>query len=324
MKTWFFTETGLGLLSGPQEFASAAVNGRAVALGYFDGVHLGHLEILRAMKRRSLELGIPALVHTFSSLPKSKIAADSNGLLITTLEERCAAFSAEGMDEVAVFPFSDAVASLSAQDFLEFHIRKFLRARVVIAGADYRFGKNREGDMKYLQQWGNKYGVEVICVAPIKMDGRIISSSWVRDCITNGNVSLAEKLLTRPVSYEGVVVEGKKLGRKLGFPTANIAVPEQKVIPHFGVYASIASFDGHAYQAITNVGLRPTIREAGAAPNIETLLFDCSASLYQKNLRVSLLEYIRPEKQFDSTEILREQISRDVDAARLFHITREQ
>jgi len=319
VKTWVFNETGLGLLSGPQEFASTAENGRAVALGYFDGVHLGHLQILHAMKKRASELMILALVHTFSSLPKSKEGTDHAGLLITTLEEKCDIFSAEGMDETAIFPFTDAIASLPAKDFLEFHIRKLLRARVVIAGADYRFGRNREGDMRFLSAWGKQNNIEVICVEPIQSDGRIVSSSWVRDCISSGNVSLAEKLLTRPVSYEGIVVEGKKLGTKLGFPTANIAVPAKKMIPQFGVYASTASFDGNDYPAITNIGLRPTVNATDAVPNIETLIFDCSESLYQKTLRVSLLEYIRPEKQFDSTEILREQISRDVEEVRHFH-----
>lgn len=321
MRIWEFEEDSKGVLKAPDGFYGSACNGRAVALGYFDGVHQGHRKILDQLKELAREREIPAMVHTFSSLPKSKStdSQDKVSSLLTTLNEKCSSFDRIGMDETALFPFSETVSSMHAIDFMQNHLNGMLQAKVIVAGEDYHFGQNREGDIKMLSQWGRQNGIQVCSVPPVKHNDQIISSSWIRECVRNGRIVLANSLLGYPLSYEGIVRKGKQLGRSFGFPTANIAVDEGKVVTAYGVYASILSTNGSFYPAITNVGLRPTVNTSDFIPLIETMMYDHTQDLYGDRIRVFLLSFIRPEYRFPDAQALKEQVHKDMAEVRHYH-----
>jgi len=321
MRIWEFKEGNSGFLTAPDGFSEAAVNGRAVALGYFDGVHMGHRQILNLLKKSAGERSIPSMVHTFSSLPKSKSEASGvkEGSLLTTLSEKCSCFARLGMDETAIFPFSEKVASLHAMEFLQHYIKDLLHAKVIVAGEDYRFGQNRGGDMELLSFWGHENGIEVFAVPPVRHNNQIISSTWIRECIRSGRITTANLLLGYTVSYQGVVQHGRHLGRTLGFPTANINIEGGKVIPAYGVYASVLLTNDVFYHAVTSIGLRPTVNTSETVPIIETMVYDHTLDIYDQKIQVFLLSFIRPEHRFPDINHLKDQVKKDMDEVRDYH-----
>lgn len=306
------------LISNP--FSATEVTAqRAVALGYFDGVHLGHQKIFHTMLEAAKEYNIRAAVQTFENPPASK----SQNNLITTYPERCHLVSHMGIDDLFALPFNEKVKDMSPEKFMEVCLKGWMNTRVVVVGRDYRFGKDRTGDVKTLQNWGDKNGITIIAVDPINYEDRRISSSWVRELIASGEVDKAETLLGHPVAFSGMVEKGQQLGRKLGFPTANIRIPSQKMIPKFGVYASAYIHDGKLYPSITNIGLRPTVNKDDTLPLTETMLFDQHMQLYGTHGTVLLLSFIRPEKQFSSIDELQSQMRRDQIETRKYHKSRQ-
>lgn len=318
---WDFKENVKGEIVGPEEFYTAAVQGRAVALGYFDGVHAGHRVILEKLCYQARKRNLSAMVHTFSALPKSKAGdpSEKDNLLLTTVAEKCSFFERMGLDEAAFFPFSETVSGISALDFLNRYLKDILHAKVIVAGQDYRFGHNRKGDMDLLKEWGAENGVDVFPVPPLQYKDHIISSTWIRECIRNGEITLANTLLGYPISFRGKVQEGRHLGRTLSFPTANISIEEGKVIPAYGVYASVLHTAGKSYAAITNVGLRPTVNSTDPVPLIETTMYDHQMDLYGQEIRVSLLSFVRPEQKFRDIQALRQQVQKDMAEVRQYH-----
>ena len=320
MRIWEFIETQKGLLAPSEDSFAGTDRERAVALGYFDGVHAGHRILLEKLCYLARKKNLTAAVHTFSSLPKSKNGnGEGDSLLITTLPERYRFFERIGLDEVVIFPFSQTVADMPAEDFLNLWLKDTLHARVVVAGEDYRFGRNRSGDISLLRKWGEENHIEVISITPLSYRGQIISSSWIRDCMRDGHIQTANALLGYPVSYQGKVEEGRKLGRTLGFPTANIECEAGKLLPAFGVYASVLYTNARCYPAVTNIGFRPTVNPEEAKPMIETSILDQQMDLYGQKIRVFLFSYIRPEKRFESVSELREQVHKDMAEVRHYH-----
>ena len=292
---------------------------RAVALGFFDGVHLGHQRIFRTMQDVGKELGLRTAVQTFENPPAGK----SQNHLITTYPERCRLVASMGIDDLFALPFNEYVKSMSPEQFMEVCLRDWMHTKAVIVGRDYHFGLGRAGDVKTLQAWGNKYGITVVSVDPVNYEDRRVSSSWVRELIAEGDVELAEKLLDHPVACSGIVEKGQQLGRTLGFPTANIRIPKQKMIPRFGVYASAYILDGKMYPSITNIGMRPTVNKKDDVPLTETMLFDQHVQLYGTKGTVMLLKFIRPEVPFPSVEDLQKQMQQDQIAVREYHRSRQ-
>lgn len=321
MDIWNFTENNQGELTIPDGFTRAASRGLAVALGYFDGVHAGHREILRVLQAVAKERRIPAAVHTFVSMPKSKTIHTQNrdNSHLTTVSEKCGLFEQLGVDQTVLFPFSDSISSMRAEDFLQLYIKDLMHTNVVVAGEDYRFGRDQEGDMAFMSSWGERNGVTVIAVPPVFYQERIISSTWIRDCIRRGEVKLATDLLGCPISYDGIVQEGKRLGRTLGFPTANLTIDDDKVIPAYGVYASVLVVNRKTYASVTSVGLRPTVNTTDPSPLIETMVYDCNMDLYGQQIRVYLIAYMRPEIRFPDIHSLTEQVDKDLAEVRQFH-----
>lgn len=321
MKTWVFREDDQGELTIPEGFHEAYRSGSAVALGYFDGVHRGHRKLFSVLRNVADEVGVKTVAHTFSNTPKSKVFATGGDGLITTLAERCSLIHATGVEDVAVFPFSDHLAAMKPDGFLGEYVEHLLRAKVVVAGEDYQFGTHREGNADYLIEWARKRGIRVVLVSPELHEEKAISSSWIRERILSGDIRTAGDLLGRPVTYEGEVMRGRGLGGTLGFPTANIGIPTGKVIPAFGVYTSLLYCDHQLYPSVSNIGIRPTILESDGYPLIETTALGVTLELYGKRITVYPIEQIRAEMRFDSIEGLRNQIFKDVESAAVFHST---
>ncbi len=321
MKVWTFAENIDGSFEEPQDFRAEGARERAVALGYFDGVHAGHRAILEKLTYEARLNRLSAAVHTFSSLPKSKKEDTSSEktAVITTIAEKCAYFSMSGVDETVLFPFTSRLADMSPEAFLSEILKDTLHARVIVCGEDYRFGNNRSGDISFLRKWAEKNQVRVYTVAPICHDGQVISSSRIRGLIQEGNIHLANILLGYPISYQGMVQVGRKIGRTLGFPTANIPIEDGKVIPAYGVYASLLFTAEEMYPSITSVGVRPTVNPSKSGILIETTMFDREMDLYGQPIRVYFLDYIRGECCFAGVEMLKDQVFRDMAKVRQYH-----
>ncbi len=319
MKTWVFREEYQGGLVIPDGFDDAFHSGSAVALGYFDGVHRGHKKLFSILNGIAADYEVKTVAHTFSNTPKSKVFATGGDGLITTLAERCALIHDAGVENVAVFPFSESLASMHAGDFLDEYAGRLLKAKVIVAGEDYHFGTHREGDANYLLQWAKDHQIRAILVPPELENNRVISSSWIRERILAGDMKTARELLGRAVFYDGEVMRGRGLGGTLGFPTANIGIPSGKVVPAFGVYTSYLRSGDRIYPSVSNIGLRPTVSDADVHPLIETTALNVDLELYGTAITVYPIEQIRAEKRFDSIERLRRQVLKDIRTAGSFH-----
>ena len=276
---------------------------RRVAVGTFDGVHLGHREVVRGADT----------VLTFDPHPVSVIAPARAPLLLTTLERKAELVAGLGVEELVVVPFDAEFAVRSAQRFLDEVLAGALRATHVSVGENFRFGHGAKGDPALLRADGR---FEVRVVALLEVDGEVVSSSHIRGLVLGGAVEYADRLLGAPFTITGEVVPGDKRGRELGFPTANLIPAEGYVTPGHGVYACRATTaDGRTYAAATNVGVRPMF-VTGRGELIEAYLLDYDGDLYGSDLRVEFLKRLRGEKRFESVEALVEQMGRDVDEAR--------
>ncbi|HWK35857.1 bifunctional riboflavin kinase/FAD synthetase [Sphingomonas sp.] len=293
----------------------AHLRGGIVALGNFDGFHLGHQAVVgRAIERARAE-GRPAIVATFDPHPIRYFTPDAAPFRLTTLDQRQELFAAAGADAMLVFDFDAALASLTAQEYAEQRLVGRIGAGGVVTGEDFTFGKGRSGDTMVLAALGDLLGFSTDIVAPVTLDGATISSSRIRSALHGGDPRGAARLLTRPFAIRGVVQPGAKLGRAIGFPTANIALGNY-LRPAYGIYAVRGRLgDGRVLDGAANLGIRPSFD-----PPIELLepyFFDFSGDLYGQEVEVDLVDFIRPEAKFDDLDSLKAQIAADCDAARM-------
>jgi riboflavin kinase/FMN adenylyltransferase len=270
---------------------------RHVAIGTFDGVHLGHREVIRGADT----------VLTFDPHPLAVLRPEVAPKLLDTFPVKRDLIAEQGVEELVVIPFDREFASLEAEDFVSQVLLEKLRAEQVSVGENFRFGKKARGTPELLRS----AGLETREVALVEVEGEAVSSSHIRDLVSGGEVSAATRFLGRPFVFEGVVVEGDRRGRELGMPTANIVPDDHHVCPGHGVYAATA--DGHP--AAVNVGVRPTF-DTGRGLLIEAYLIDFDGDLYGKTMRVAFLERLRGEKRFDDVDELVAQMWRDVEQAR--------
>lgn len=279
---------------------------RAVALGLFDGMHIGH----RAVISNVLDVdGLTATVFTFSDetpLPK-------NAPQLQTLADRCDLIEKTGVEELFLADFS-AVGAFSPADFVKTVLKEQLNAHLVSCGENFRFGNGGTGDVTLLQSLCEAENIRVVVAKTVLCDGEPVSSSRIRAALADGNVTLANRLLGHPFSLTGSVAHGDGRGKHLGFPTANLPLYPHFAAPRFGVYLSAVELDGNVYSALTNVGARPTFETD--APLCETSIFDYSGDLYGKELRVSLVRFLREERAFSSNEELKNQMERDKETAK--------
>lgn len=280
-----------------------------LALGVFDGVHEGHRAVISRAVEAAREDGGQAFVVTFSPHPIRVIApAKAPASLLATLDEKAAVVKSLGVDGILVIRFDENFASMGAEDF----VRKICAGNVasIAVGEDWRFGSKRSGDVDMLRRMGTELGFRLAAVAPVMWEGERISSTRIRQAIRDGNFEAVEKMLGRPYEVSGKVIEGRKLGRELGFPTANLRLGDLQT-PQDGVW--VVEVDGK-HRGVANLGMRPTV--GGDEKLLEVHLFDFSGNLYGKTLHVRFLRYLRAEKKFSSMEELKEQIAKDAAEAR--------
>ncbi len=283
------------------------------ALGFFDGVHLGHQALLRECCRLAQARNCVSAAVTFSLPPMAVVRGQAPNVL-TTVYDRVALLKEFGMDEVVVYPTNAETLSMPWQDFLA----ELVSAGAVgfVCGHDFRFGANGEGTAEMLQAFSEQSGFACTVVPEQTMDGARISSTRIRGLLEQGAVAHANRLLGHPYYLTGTVVAGQKLGRTIGIPTANLPLPEDLLPLKFGVYACRVWVDNAQYLAVTNVGTRPTVM--GKAPTIEAFLLDFDGDLYGKTLKIAFYDFLRTEKKFASLEELQAEIQENVLQTRQF------
>lgn len=286
-----------------------------IALGCFDGVHLGHREVIRTARAIADELGCPCSVWTFDEPPKNYFLKHSVPL-ITDAASKAALISALGVDKFISVPFTKETSKISAVDFFEEILKKRLQAQHLVCGFNYSFGENGSGNVDLLKKLCKENGIGLTVLPPIEVSGITVSSSSIRDALAAGEVETANGLLGRPYSLKTVVISGQKLARKLGFPTVNQEFPSRMLIPMYGVYVTRVTVEGlrKKYYGITNVGIRPTV--GGNTVFAETNIFDFSGDLYGRWVKVEYLHFIRAEKKFDGIDTLAKQVNEDICAAK--------
>jgi riboflavin kinase/FMN adenylyltransferase len=282
-------------------------------LGSYDGMHRGHTEILNHVLLKKRELGLNrSLVITFDPHPREVLRKNNSSVdLLTTIEERLALLNLSGVDETLVIRFSLEFARTAYNDFFRNFIINTLGTKAMVVGFNHAFGKNREGDIEHLRILAKETGIVVDEVPPLIIDGISISSTKIRHALLDGNLSIANEYLGRAYEITGIVEHGDKIGQKLGFATANLKMPEHKLIPADGVYAGRVTYEEKIYSAAVSIGNRPTINSNGER-KVEVFLLDFNEIIYEKQLRVEFLSYIRPQKKFDSLEELTKEIEDDV------------
>ncbi len=276
----------------------------AIAIGLFDGVHEGHRTLIEDIEKQQ---GLFSLVYTFDGKPNH--AAYKN---IYTLQEKEEIFADMKVDGFFLQEFDETFSQLSKQEFIERLVGDF-HARHITVGFDFRFGKNAEGTTEYLEEKSSKYGYTLHVMPRIEYHGEKVSSSYIRKLILAGDMRQTAKLMKRFYFVDGMIEKGNHLGSKIGFPTANIST--DKLLPQYGVYATIAQIDGELYRAVTNVGVKPTIKDDDT-PNIETFILDFSGDVYNESMRVYFVDQIRREKAFANLEELQRQIAMDAQRAK--------
>ncbi|MBO4243331.1 MAG: riboflavin biosynthesis protein RibF [Clostridiales bacterium] len=287
--------------------------GRAVALGFFDGMHLGHQDIIRKMVKFAKSNGLRSTVQTFSGFPKD------DGVCLTTLNERLEILSEMGVDEMLVIDF-DRIRDLEPEQFFNDILRINVNAKLILSGEDYRFGKGAKGDRDLLKRLGSENDVAVKIIKEKCLEGEDIkiSSTRMKEAVLKGDVErFMEFSGGRPFLYEGTVIEGKKLGRQIGFPTVNMKIPENKIVAAKGVYVSRVMLGKTTFYGVTNIGRRPTVEDSGT-DLVETNIFDFDEDIYGAFIRVELLKFLRPEKAFGSVEELCGEVSKNKIQAKTY------
>lgn len=282
--------------------------GTAVALGKFDGIHLGHQLLIDGLLEEKKK-GNQALVFTFGSAPGNVLHGGTKKNIYTSLE-KAFYFEELGVDVLLEYPFTKEFAAISPEEFVEECLVKQLGVRAIYVGEDFRFGKGRSGNVSLLKAFGEQYHFDVHALQKKTKHGKVISSTAIRDLLES-HFHAANDMLGNPYFVYGEVVHGKHLGHTIGFPTINQSIPEQKLLPANGVYASRVLIDGKYYDGISNLGKKPTI-DGKHQVGLETYIFDFDGNLYGKMIKTELLFFIRPEEKFASVEALKEQIQIDV------------
>jgi riboflavin kinase/FMN adenylyltransferase len=281
-----------------------------VTIGTFDGVHLGHKKILEQIVENAHSQNCESLVLTFFPHPRTILQADSEMKQLNTLAEKTNLLSALGIDNLVIHAFDAAFSRLTAEEFVKQVLVDTFKIKKIIIGHDHRFGRNRTANIDDLIEFGNKFGFEVEEISAKEINEVSISSTKIRNALTEGNIELANNYLGYYYSLTGIVSKGKQLGRTIGFPTANIKIVEEyKLIPQNGVYIVQSNLDGIMYHGMMNIGTRPTVD--GTTQTIEIHFFDFQKELYNQKITISLLHRMRSEQKFESVDALKKQLDKD-------------
>ncbi len=285
-----------------------------LAIGVFDGLHLGHVAVIRRALEASSESGGTTALLTFHPHPLAVLRPEGGPGVLTGARQRLGLLRAMGVHHVVVLPFTPALAKLSGEEFVRKLVACCRPLQHICVGHEWAFGRDRSGNIDLLRTLGAQCGFAVDAVAPVRVGGRIVSSTAIRAAVRSGQLDDAEAMLGRPYALFGKVRAGRGAGRELGFPTANVAM-ENEVLPPDGVYRVRTFAAGRLCDGIANLGMRPTISQ-NAGREFEVHLFDFHENLYGQDLEVALIAYVRAERKFESLAELRDQIAADVEAAK--------
>lgn len=287
----------------------------AAAMGKFDGLHVGHRELLgRIIEQR--DRGLAPCVFTFDPSPAVFFGLSDGKELMTRAEKR-RAFQKLGVEYLVEFPLTEQSAAIPPELFIEEMLVKRLKCRYVAAGEDVSFGSRGAGDAALLHRMGQLHGYEVQTIEKIRMYGREVSSTYVRSQVESGHMEEAARLLGTPYTVSGSVCRGAGLGHTLDMPTVNLQPPAEKLLPPYGVFFSRVLYQGKYYKAVSNVGCKPTVTDEGRV-GVETYLYDFNREIYGEEIQVQLLAFHRPEQRFDSVDALKRQLRADMEAGRRY------
>lgn len=287
-------------------------NFTAVTLGNFDGIHFGHQKLIQTIKQYSKEENLTSVVFSFFPHPLSVISGNNIFYTIFNPCEKKIVMEQMGVDVLIQYPFTKEFADFTAEQFIKI-LFKEVKCKVLVVGQDYCFGKNRCGNYETLKYYGEKYGVKVIKIPSVKYKDERVSSSRIRKCILNKDIKECNILLNHTYFIMGNVIEGNKIGRTIGFPTANIIAAKDKILPPDGVYLTKVLYKNKLYKGITNVGNNPTV--GGIKRTVETFMFDFNSQIYGENIRVYFFDWIRDEIKFNNIDELKEQLHFDKEKA---------
>ncbi len=293
MKTFFHRESDFSL------------NSSVVTIGNFDGVHLGHQKIINMAKEYAEKVQLPLVVVSFDPHPGKVLYPEKAPKLIKTRKQKRDLLRKMGVDYFYVINFTPSFARKSPEEFVDEVLIDSLGAKRIFVGFNFAFGKDRKGDLTFLKEQGKQKGFDVVAVPPVIVEGEVVSSSLIRKLLANGEVKKANRFLGRYYYLEGIVIHGEQIGRKIGFPTANI-ITENELVPRLGVYATFTKLNGNNLPSITNIGYKPTFGSEKII--VETFIFDFDREIYGELIEVKFVDFIRPEKKFESVEELVKEI----------------
>lgn len=288
------------------------------ALGFFDGVHMGHGALLRACRDLARETGLRAGAITFAEHPLALVQGRSPGLISTVEDRKMLMRSLYGIENIIVLPFDRQLMTMPWQTFFKMLLSRY-QAGGLVCGHDYRFGNRGEGTPQLLQAACLEAGIPCLVVPEQRIDGITVSSTYIRSLLQAGDMARTRKFLGHPHLFTGTVVPGKHLGHTMGFPTANLLFPGGMLCPKKGVYATVAVIGGQRYMAVTNVGDRPTV--GGGYTTVEAWILDFSGDLYGRSVTLEFHKYLREERKFDSLEALRREIQKDAESTKEFFLS---
>jgi riboflavin kinase/FMN adenylyltransferase len=310
---------GLQILEDTMEYVAGNTDfiykNTAITLGKFDGLHLGHMELINrvvAFKQR----GLTAVMFSFLMHP-GNLFSDKEFELIYTEEEKVAKLNHSGIDVLISYPFTEKTRSMEPEDFIKDILVGQLDVKVIVVGKDFHFGYKAKGDVSLLKQYEEVYGYQVIAIEKRTWKRDVISSSAIRKAIKQGDIEAANAMLGTPYTLRGEVMHGRRIGRTIGMPTTNLMPPASKLLPPCGVYVSKTLIDGNYHDGVTNIGYKPTVGEEKFI-GAETFIFDFEGDLYGEMIEVELLFYMRPELKFDSLEELIIKMREDVIFAKKY------
>lgn len=287
-----------------------------VAMGMFDGCHNGHKRVLRAARRMAARKGCPFVVWTYSAHPLKLLHPKSAPLLLQDKGDRIRSMAAEGVDILCLNTFDRTMAETPAEEFIRYLHTRF-QVEGVVLGRSHTFGARAQGNPSLMRYLGGQLGFAVEMVETMTLDGEAVHSSAIRAHLQSGQMRRAAAMLGRGYAFSGRIQQGQQMGRKLGFPTINMRIPKDRLIPKFGVYAAHADIDGKAYPCILNLGVKPTV--GGGDTLLEAHLLRYSGDLYGEPVHVRLFQFLRPERKFPSVDALKEQIAKDTqEVERIF------
>ena len=289
----------------------------AIALGNFDGVHLGHQKLIGEAVRKAKEKGIKSAVFTFSNHPRDLVPGTEKVKNILYSTEKAEVIESLGIDYLFSIPFTKEIMAMSPESFIQELLCDKFNAKVVVCGFNYNFGYKAQGTPEILQEIGKKKGFEMVMIPPCKVDGNVVSSTLIREFIADGKMEDVKKYMGRNYIVSGEVVVGNRLGRRIGFPTSNLVIEENMVTPPNGVYVTLCEYNDKVFPGITNVGVKPTIGNYNK--NIETHIFNFDQEIYGKKIKVEFIKKMREEIKFDNVEALSRQIKSDCLDAEAFH-----